>query len=192
MVYQYLEIIAGFEIDHSELTEKLGLDEEIDNTVGDAYVEENCLEALPIQVGPARQEVRLLNFPCHSAARGHKYVLGIQVHLYYRHFIRCPNCPELAVCDVCIGNTNNGVYDVQDICDRPTEIEPEHVCGRCFADNRRAVDHQNPCRDCRLEESVKDRNKSITLRELRKLGNFYDLDKPLGFYYMIDGCLSCS
>lgn len=86
------------------------------------------------------------------------YLAGIPLHTYWRrvgmHSDKCDHrhcgghgeesdadknaTPDYyTLCDTCIGTTDNGVYDVGAMIERPAEVNLRHVCLRCYADDRR-------------------------------------------------------
>lgn len=87
---------------------------------------------------PADVDVLISSIHDHNS-RGTEegFIIGVALHVYYRrHNIKCRDCKEFTCCDTCIGQTNNGFYDVSGICDKPTEVNLRHICFACFADNR--------------------------------------------------------
>lgn len=58
--------------------------------------------------------VKLYAWPCCSGVEG-KYLLGHSVKKYSRLTVKCDVCEEYTCCDVCLGLTENGLYDVRKI-----------------------------------------------------------------------------
>lgn len=198
MVYFILDIILGVAVTREEIETICDVDDS-------GFVEDSVLDTLL-----CRKDVEVCQFSCCSKSNGKLYLIGIRMHRYYRKSTRCENCPNYCVCDTCIGQTNNGHYDVEAILDGPTEANLRHVCLHCFADNREdlgapkedssAVGPQGmPCKTCGLKPD--DRftpTKKLTRlhyhEQLKALFKKYEVtkNKEIKFYYMVDDCLSCT
>lgn len=209
MVYTTVEIVLGVIMSREELEKIVDLDE-------DGYVEDPVLDTIR-----GVYSVRIYMYPCCSEARGEQYLIGVPLHTYYRkHGVRCGDCEEYSVCDMCIGITNNGFYDVCAIHNGPVEVPLRHICQHCFADNKKDLqapekdlpivgnqiqgsssDSQAlPCETCGREpdwrfspENVLTGRTSMyrLLRETLN-GHLVPKDKKIAFYYMVDDCLSCT
>ena len=207
MVYTQLWIVYGVELDAKEVfsifaPEKTELDE-------DEQLNELCTKM--------HKDVEAFRFPCCSDSSNKKIILGVKMHTYYRKYIRCDNCETHSVCDTCIGNTNNGLYDVDKIFSDSAKCNPRHICQNCNADNKidlggklvteplvngkHVEEKNNGCIKCSTCNSTPskfvspmDAHKSRLShfnREIAKLLKKGKISKEFYFYYMIDDCLSC-
>ncbi len=67
-------------------------------------------------------------------AKGNHFIVGIEMHKYWRYGIRCDQCEKYSCCDRCIGNTNNGYYDVTAMVTSPVEVDINRPrAGACAA-----------------------------------------------------------
>ena len=200
MVYFTLEVVLGVEVSREEL-------EEITDVEEGGYVEDP----------EVANGVIVHSFPCCSKSNGKKYILGTSLHKYYRKITRCDKCSEYSVCDTCIGQTNNGHYDVRAIYSGPAEANIRHICLHCFHDNGRdlgapkedlpIVDNQcigtqdpvgiHTCDVCNLKPDWRFAPETAIRREIEyeRIAKFLmkeKLQKDIRFYYCIDDCLSCT
>lgn len=129
---------------------------------------------------------KLFYFPCCSESGNNKFIFGEVVHIYYRKYVRCEKCPEYAVCDYCIGVTNNGHYDIDSIFNKPVQVELSHLCSTCFHDNKKPLDKGDICECCNSKLNIVIKDNKL------KCKVFKDTFSKLSYYYMIDDCLSCS
>ena len=85
-----------------------------------------------------RKYVKIFEIPNEHEDGPRKYILGLKVHKYYHKVgFRCDKCEKYSLCDNCIGQTNNGVYDVRAMVTDSVEVNLRHVCLNCFADNKK-------------------------------------------------------
>lgn len=211
MVYTELIIVAGIVVNKNEISPEadyVGI--EIDE---DGYVQNT-------EFNDKRMEV--FSFPCCSKSQNEKYIIGFKLHTYYHKVVKCGDCDRNSCCDTCIGETNNGNYDVEKILDGPVEVNIRHLCLYCFSDNK--VDLGAPLKTCKLNENCFDeaemkenKKKSLFCKTcnrkpderyspeecLSKFGT-YKLqlkkefkgttleNKPVKFYYMVNDCISCT
>lgn len=201
MVYFTLQVVLGVEVSREELEEITDVDE-------CGYVEESELA----------DNITVFQFPCCSKNNGVKYIIGESLHKYYRKHTRCDKCEKYTVCDTCIGQTNNGYYDVDAIFSGPVEANIHHICLHCFADNKkdlgglkedlpivddRCVGPQDPpglqtCDVCGLKPDWRFTPESMLKRfdrRYQRIANFLKeekLTRKIAFYLMVDDCLSCT
>jgi len=209
MVYTTVSIILGIHLNREELKEILRVDE-----LGEFDEFDRDLEHKIIN-----KNVEIFKIPC-CESENKQYFVGLQMHTYYRkHGIKCDNCDKYSCCDNCIGQTNNGFYDIVRMADNPVEVNSQHVCLHCFSDNKRdlgglsedlpVIDHRcigsdNPpglsrCDTCGLKPDWR-----FSVENCLKKNCFYgDLEdffssfdsarhKPIKFYYCLNDCLCCS
>ena len=113
MVYSTVSIVLGAVLTKEEL-ETLDFDE-----VGETLL--------------CRKNVEIFRVPHNEDL----YIIGLQMHVYYHKTgLKCGSCPKHSLCDSCIGQTNNGYYDVRSMNDRAVEVNLRHVCLFCFSDNK--------------------------------------------------------
>lgn len=124
------------------------------------------------------------------------YMVGINVHKYNRIYDKCKNCDEYSSC---VGMTTNGLYDVRAIVDSPVQVNPSHVCLRCFADNRRDITGGVQCSKCQfiLKNQYYPDNLLHRIHEYKNIKEFltkYNCidNKPIKFYYLLDDCICCA
>nr|QBK86397.1 MAG: hypothetical protein LCMAC102_01920 [Marseillevirus LCMAC102] len=126
------------------------------------------------------------------------HLFGVCVHTYYRYHQRCENCEKYTVCDECIGQTNNGHYDVLTIAESDVKVERRHLCPCCFSDNKSDYDRCKTC-NSKFDETPRSFDKWLTnvsyfhllgelLKDLEIGRSLTDFD----FYYSVDDCLSCT
>ena len=214
MVYTQVEIILGVVIMLDDL-KKIIMKEVDDNKLIDElmdYCREYGVKEFP-------RNSQLYDYRCCSKSKGKLFILGYPIHTYYRKKIRCSNCEEYSVCNDCIGQTNNGYYDVEKILDGPNEVNIRNVCLYCYADNKQ--DLNAPLKTCFVENGIflkNDYDKSVRIkcstcncvqnehrsptdflkfREYRwnilcKFLKRFNINKDVKLYYMLDDCLSCT
>jgi len=207
MVYTQLIIVYGAMVTLEDLRK-----------VTDDVDEDGCLDnpTLPKLAG---HQVEIFSFPCCSKSGCKLYVVGYLMHTYYRKLTRCDKCPSYCVCDECIGMTNNGYYNVNDIVDKPVEVNMRHLCLCCFADNKKDLNapkesieekgakfmnhcpsHESiPCETCGNRQDGRFAPETAVKRGFyhKALNNFLrnDCDREnteCKFYYMLNDCLSCT
>jgi hypothetical protein len=129
---------------------------------------------------------KIYEFPCCSSL-GNKFIFGTKIKSYHRLKTRCDKCEKHTSCDKCLGMTENGFYDVVTIFENVVEAPSEIICFACGNDKR----SKGVCKFCNYE----------TLKETCEVQEYLKLDSRLdeflsknkiGYYYMLDDCLSCS
>lgn len=137
--------------------------------------------------------------------------VGIILHTYSRYIMHCLDCPKLSSCDMCIGSTSNGYYNITEITKEPQEVNIRNICMYCFHDNR--VDLKTPisdweiidgkiqidksfksnrCTNCNQEQTNRFSPETVLKREF-----MYERMKKLSksepkLYYILDDCLCCT
>jgi hypothetical protein len=198
MVYSKLYIVIGTVLTREEIL-KSGMLELIDDNISDEMLDD---ENWRIDSNGRGFILKLYRFPCCSKSTEKLYILGRRLYSYVRYHIRCEKCSKYSLCDTCIGSTRNGIYDVGKILHTPTECPRENVCMHCYNDNRKEFD---TCKEC---NSRKNWNNRFDHGQEEKMENMYEYemiqkvlkdadvenykDKHIGFYYMLDDCLSCT
>ncbi len=220
MVYTQLSIVLGVVIpfdyvksiiDHKKLKD---IEEKfVVMRFADEDVLKDCFKG--------KNDMHLFNFPCCSESGDDKFILGYEVHKYYRKLIKCENCKEYSVCDKCIGYTNNGYYDVNKILNEPIEVNIRHMCLYCYSDNRKdlgglektypIIKNSFVCGNREDDEKkfvkcdtcgnlpVRNRcpedglaNKEYKYDKIRSFLKKNKMDLPIKLYYMVNDCLSCT
>lgn len=211
MVYTELYILVGIPLTIQQLKILLpDLTEEDDVT--DQFDEHYVAHE------EGKSTMKLFSYPCCSESNGLIYILGYEVHRYYRKYVQCKNCEEHSVCDICIGETTGGYYDVSAIHNGLVSIPPEKICQVCHSDK---VDEVGKCRLCfmqhsnpkKREEENADKSpeviKALEKRDPVMLKSYEayvvskmadktlkplieNLDTNPRFYYFLNDCLNCS
>lgn len=189
MVFQQLEIILGVIINTDDL--KL-LSKEFDEDDYGSYV-----RSFSGNIPQLPKKSQLYDFPCCSNLSQEIYILGYSMHTYDRKFTKCDYCPKkYFVCDICIGETTNGYYDVETILNMPTEVNPENLCLYCFFDNKQKIN--TACHNCNklpFNDISPLNYLKLYIKQYTQLNRFlkkYKLERHIKFYYMLDDCLSCT
>lgn len=207
MVYKKLELVIGLVLTYQDVMKIFNL----------THLDE--LYSFEFQLP---HEMQLYHFRCCSESNEKLFIIGYTKHTYYRKYIRCTDCPQYCVCSKCIGFTNNGHYDVQQILDGPTKVNIRNICLECFADNRidmgarletlPVVNHrfirptdekyiENPkCTTCNSQIKLKSSFRSPKdqlcfdggYNRLSKFAKKHCIDQEPQMYYMIDDCCSCT
>lgn len=229
MVYTTLDLILGFVMTKEELIELLDLTpkpssndtdgeelfvDEDGNTYSDIHFDVLFTETFG-------HKLQLYKFVCCSESAYKLFIIGFQMHRYYRKPIKCEKCFDKCwLCDKCIGHTNNGFYDVDAISNRPVEANIRHICPWCFHDNKKdlggpketasVVDsrfvtgkfdyqHWMQCDVCngrqdeyRCPQEFMEWHNQGYYNSLNSFQTGNHLSKPIKFYYMVNDCLSCS
>lgn len=181
MVYHQLFIVKGVVVTVEELrTFLLKHDEEAKDL--EVYDLISLYEESDIKF--QGQSIDIFPFPCCSENNNKLFIIEVKVHTYYRKHVKCYQCDENSVCDYCIGETNNGQYDVQAILDGPVSIVPSTVCDSCGADNKGPFKKCNVCYRNYKESTM-------YLKFPTDISVLVD-GKDVGYYVVIDDCLSCT
>lgn len=154
--------------------------------------------------------VMIHRLPGHGEVAENTFVIGFDLHTYYRyHNVGCEKCEKYTCCDTCIGTTNNGFYDAVKMQEEVVEANLRHICLHCYADNRTDLgmgkmewvhNKLKCCKTCgkypsRPEMSAEeDLARDYHVEQLRK---FIDKREPIknrhiGFYYIMEGCICCT
>ncbi len=122
-------------------------------------------------------------------------IFGIVVHTYYRSCQRCEKCDKYTVCDTCIGQTNNGNYDVDKMSEFDVKVERRHLCPNCFADNGSVFEFCKTCNH-KFDKIPRSYDKWLAhvpyLFVLEELLSIAKINKKPDFYYALNDCLSCT
>lgn len=134
--------------------------------------------------------IQLFTSPCCSDVACKSFILGNKIKSYDRLNAKCNNCPSPhTLCDNCLGQTENGFYDVTKIFDKITQINEFHVCKYCNNDKR--GDSEN-CKFCNWR-SIIDKNISLSPTDNKDIRlKDWISNRTANYYYMLDDCLSCS
>jgi len=205
MVYTKLFIVSGLLLSKEQIITAL---ETVAEEELKAIAEEDLEEALPelfrehlVRANPelwmkhcGGHYPKLYSFPCCSESSGKWFVLGFKVHAYYRKHVHCGGCPENAVCDMCIGETNNGWYDIDAIFNRPTRILREKICWLCNSDQ---VEVNHRCKLCFINnpearQNMLSHSEKKLDRFAKEFLDFMPGTYAIAPYYMVDDCLSCT
>jgi len=200
MVYKSIKIVLGIAVSNKIVKTLAERDEnEWINTMGTLKCKKN---------------VNIYQLPGHNSK---KFIIGISLHKYFRkHVPNCEECDEYIMCDTCIGQTNNGFYDVITMIEEPIEVNIRNICFHCFSDHtddlgaplenilpadymsERNSDRLQECSTCGLKPDFRFCPKTALNRnhyfdQLSKFFQDYDelMNKKIKFYYLVDDCLCC-
>jgi hypothetical protein len=196
MVYTEFWIVVGLKLSREQILKYIldatGVIPTEDDEIDELFMETVVRPKLP-KAGYAR-DLTLFQFVCCSESNGKVFILGHQVHKYYRKFVQCQNCEKYSVCDLCIGETSNGWYDVEKILNEPVEIPSEKICQNCLSDN---VESNGRCTLCfagkpKFGGGLSGYGRHVNTFAIEKLGWPTDKPVPVAHYYMTNDCLSCS
>lgn len=129
---------------------------------------------------------------CCSSTKRHTYVLGKIVKTYYRINVICDDCPKYLCCKRCLGLTDNGYYNIQEIFDHITKIPDNQICKMCYHDKK----ENNECKFCNFEmyqgQCVRKREPKFGEIILDcRIDKFFSAD-DIGYYLQLDDCISCT
>ena len=198
MVYRKLLIVTGVILTREQLYEALfchGVDmKEQDPSELEELVKLNILDEAPEKKNfECRGGLKLFQFPsCCSANSGKFFLLGYEIHAFYRKHVQCSDCEEHSVCELCIGETSGGWYDVQKILDGPVEVPREKMCYICHSDK---VGTNGRCDLCFINNKGHEDRRDYQEKHLRTFvrKNFVpEGEIKVANYYMVDDCLSCT
>jgi hypothetical protein len=211
MVYTHIHIVVGQIFTFDEIEDITGLD----MTSNTKYY---CSE---FKVG--KRKLDMIIYPCCSDLGSECFILGRVVKIYNRTNKKCgihmcektvkgkcvcdspyssiPNiCGNYYICKSCLGDTENGYYDVEGILNNAVEINFKHICNECNHDNRKNIyTKSRSCSLCKTKmntvQNISD-NKSYKSvhKDIRKfIGKYKKNYTPyVKFYYMLDDCLACT
>jgi hypothetical protein len=206
MVYTRVSIVIGVVGSSGEVL--------TDDNSTDGFLEVNTLG----KTTPGGDDVLIssIHNHCHDEEM---FIVGIELHEYYRkHNCSCGDCEKYACCDACIGQTNNGYYNVQRMVTQPVEVNLRHLCFHCYSDNKEDLqapradhdfsDKNKPfskegmfCKTCGLKPDPRFTPETIMKRDsyrYQQLKLFIAdkmpslAEKEIKFYYLLDDCLCCT
>lgn len=182
MVYTQLMILVGTILTRKQVEEILK-NKNVDLDEDDDIVEifNNMLKE---PTSNAARQVQLFSFPCCFASD--VFILGSKVHSYYRKYVNCRDCKEYACCDMCIGETTGGYYNVVEIAENPIEIAKEKICICCNSDQF----SKGKCRLCFNKNVQKKWTAPWYFEKVFKMLKIKNGE--IGYYYMLNDCLSCT
>jgi hypothetical protein len=199
MVYTELYIVAGILFSKDQIIQAL----KVAKVNFDENDEDSLLELKDIfyenlirpheqygakAVGP---NLRIFGFPCCSDSLNKFYILGYVIHTYYRRHVQCKDCGEHSVCDLCIGETNNGWYDVDTIANKPSHVPADRMCCFCGSDQ---VEANHRCKLC-FRKNLERREHYVEASVKRFAHSILHLDAGdciVSNYLMLNDCLSCT
>ena len=88
--------------------------------------------------------IKIFSPPCCSKIGWKKFIIGRCIKKYDRVNVKCKNCDKYSCCDFCIGITENGYYDVQNILNGLVGLDNNHICEWCYNDKR----NDTECKFC--------------------------------------------
>jgi hypothetical protein len=150
------------------------------------------------------------SLPGHEEEAENTFVIGFDLHTYYRyHNTGCEKCEKYTCCDTCIGQTSNGFYDVVKMQEEIIEVNLRHVCLHCYADNRFDLgmgtiewvhNKLKCCKTCGKYPAYPEKSPEDALardyhvEQLRKFIDKREVIKGrhIGFYYIMGGCMCCT
>lgn len=134
--------------------------------------------------------IRLFSWPCCTKISD-VYFLGVITKKYNRLRVRCNKCEKYSLCDTCIGQTENGFFDVSKILNTVFIVDDSHICQWCFNDKKEDVQQ---CKFCNYDKLIKAGMylRQHNFRDERLEKWFNDSKLPTNFIYMLDDCLSCT
>ncbi len=194
MVFSKVQLVVGVVVDRAFIIKLLKL------TPEEAEDEGNCIGFGEIAQKKSRGKMKLkiLPYPGCSEIEGEKYIIGKIMKSWVRKNSRCEKCEKYSLCDTCIGQTCYGFYDVMKIVNSIVEVPVEHVCLRCWKDNKKPI---SVCEDCgtipnwnhRFDTEQKYELKDTEIvKQLNTYKKTKKIENPIGIYLMLDDCLCCS
>ena len=135
------------------------------------------------------KQIQLYTYPCCSDLQDVYYILAQCIKYYDRIYVECKNCSNFYCCDACMGQTENGYYDMKKVLDEIVEIDEKHICKWCNNDKRSDTKNCNFC-DWQNLKSLGMHKRPIIFIDPRL--SEWAKNKPIKYYYMLDDCLSCS
>lgn len=205
MVYTKLIIVSGLMLTKEQIITALKQFNENLAKMIDGMSEENLTDALPQIIEDyfledadgfwddnKKERPHLFQFPCCSENKDKLFLIGYNLHTYYRRCVHCRDCQEYTVCDKCIGETSGGWYDVGKILDGPVIVARDKMCLACNSDQ---MDAHKRCRCC-FRNAPKDDYKTYYEENLIRFATEVLKMTPEtctpAYYYMLDDCLSCT
>ena len=211
MVYQTLKIVLGFVVSKQQLSELLDIPKE-EMLMNNDQFSSSLHDAFNVD-----SNVKVYGYPCCSPLSDKKWIIGIEMHKYYRKLTNCKDCGEYSTCDTCIGFTNNGYYNIIQIFEKITKVNLRNICFSCFHDNKEDMElpiktteivngrfvptelSNKQCNCCGFTNSSF-RNPRDHLefsydhlfRKLNVINSNVEKNRPIKLYYVINDCLSCT
>lgn len=118
------------------------------------------------------------------------YIVGRNVKSYDQLSIKCDNCTSSSPCVKCLGQTNNGYYDIETISKNIVTIDEKQICKWCYNDHREISHNCHFCHcDALIVNGIKLIKKDDDDERIKPwIQNLNTIEQ---YVYMIDYCLSC-
>lgn len=134
-------------------------------------------------------KIQIYTPPCCSGISYKQFVVGHCLKQYERIQVGCDKCINTPYCcNTCIGQTENGYYDIDVIFDNFLEVNKNNICQYCHNDKREELESCNFCNFVELEHD------GMRLREIKtdERLNEWTSKRNVKYYYMLDDCISCT
>lgn len=135
------------------------------------------------------QGIQLYEWPCCTKVDD-CYILGIKVKQYDRLAVRCDKCDTHTLCATCLGQTENGYYDIDRILDSVFQVDETHICKWCHNDKKAT---SPSCKFCNhhLLENASMKLQTEDFKDCRLHKWFDTITQTPQYFYMLDDCTSC-
>lgn len=193
MVFKKMQIVLGYAVSRPAFVTQI-----LKQNASDDIDEYNPFYEGAVEEIVFPKNIDLYRFQCCSELNESSCIIGTTVHTYYRKYIKCDKCTDYTCCDTCIGETNNGYYDVDTILNKLVECDPIRLCPTCFADNKSPFLPKMKCTVCnRKWYEINPAHNEIYVAVMNDCRSLVGLkkDDPVEipkFYFMLDDCVSCT
>lgn len=135
------------------------------------------------------RNIRLFTGICCSKASD-TVIIGTVIHNIYRRHVKCDQCELYTCCDDCVKQTIYGSYDVDKIHQSPIRIPCEKICKACNSDQ---VQDTGRCRNCFYHNSPTNSAGNVFSHTSEEFLFSKEIPQTdIGFFLILDDCLSCS
>ncbi len=133
--------------------------------------------------------IQLYTPPCCSKENINTFVLGNCIKKYDRLDVKCEKCEKYTCCDGCLGETENGYYDANEIFSNFVEIDEDRICSWCNNDQK---EKDAVCRFCRHHELEAAGMRLSPEQYPERRLNVWIKERRPKYYLSLDDCLSCT
>lgn len=140
---------------------------------------ERCL----VEINKALNKFGITLYRSYSPDEKH-FIIGSTVMEYKRLPVECDECKEHTSCNICLGQTTNGYYNVSRLSKSFVEVENAHICEWCSSDKRT----EGRCNVCKYKKLESQGMRLVKFGLDGRLPRWLSLRLPK-HYYVLDGCL---